>query len=395
MKEKRVKNHFSSYVRRLWRNTHSSLHVNRLYDTALYLKYFTMYEEVSNYNGAGFDDEEFLNFFIREALHKKASEKELEDFITLQINIRQLDFIMERNLDKDTVLKDAKKELAYFEFKINLKKELPIAHEIYVTTMTTLIQKCEKLTEYHNEKIFSKVKKQQLLDNTFFYTIQKLQEFKLDKTELNLGTTTTEEKEKLLQKIINDNIQMLNQFADVLAGTFTEEYDKRLAVMNRHGTYLNFLLFEFSIQKYITLSIEDNRQYNTPILYDFHLSLYEAYSNNIIVMYLHKIADKRTLKKYFEDNNSIDRIKHHKQFILSLINVQKNFKHLPLVLLGLDLGLDTNTIIKLVETIDGYKNKNIKDRYLQLMKDLEHYQLIEENFVNFRMEEFEDIYKKI
>lgn len=417
MEEKRVKNHFSSYVRRLYRNTHSSLHVNRLYNTTLYLKYFDMYEIESELAGAGVDDEVFLNFFLKENYHSTATEQELQDFILLQINIRQLDFIMERDLDKDTILSDAKKELAYFEYKTDLKEELPIAHDIYLTTMTMLIKQCEKQVDYKNEKIFSKEGKQRAIDNTFLYTIQMIQNFTLDDKELKLGKGSKEEKVRILQEIIEQNIKMLQEFAfvfknsiisqgvkkykyskqdrekDEMKDKYTTDYNTRdYSTINRHDSYMHFILFEFNIQKYISLSIENHQSNKTKILYDLHLALYEAYSNNIIIKYLHQIADKRTIKKHFANTASDEGIQLHHKYILNLIDIQKNFKHLPLVLLGLDLGLDTESVTGLVEAIDRYKNKNIKKNYLELMQKLEEYQTIEERFVHFKMKNFKDIY---
>jgi len=183
--------------------------------------------------------------------------------------------------------------------------------------------------------------------------------------------------------------EWLHIFKDI----FTDKNLSQISKVYRNDTYLHFILFEFKITRYITLSIKNNRSYKTKILYDLHLSLYEAYSNNIIVKYLHKIADKRTLKKYFSQDITEKKTQKHKQYLLILIDIPKNFIHLPLVLLGLDIGLDTNSVVKLIEVIAKNKNKNIKNKYLELMKKIDYYQLIEEHFVNFQIENHIDVYQ--
>ena len=389
----RTKSHFTTYVRRLFRNTHSSLHVNRLYDITLYVKYFNMYDKESEIEGKAIDDEQFLNYFIEQGFHKSATKQQIEDFIILQCNIRQLDFIIERNLDENIIYEDAKKEITYFEYKTDLKEKIPLAHNIYLSTMKSIVNQIETQRDYYHEKYFSKIKKQRLINDTFQYTIQKLKNFKLDATEFNLGKGSKERKEEVLQQTIDNNIEMLILFKDIFKDIFTDKNLSQISKVYRNDTYLHFILFEFKITRYITLSIKNNRSYKTKILYDLHLSLYEAYSNNIIVKYLHKIADKRTLKKYFSQDITEKKTQKHKQYLLILIDIPKNFIHLPLVLLGLDIGLDTNSVVKLIEVIAKNKNKNIKNKYLELMKKIDYYQLIEEHFVNFQIENHIDVYQ--
>ncbi len=348
-------NYFAFYMRRLYRHSLSRYHITQQYNTSLQDTYFTLYEKLGTSKGAYQNDQEFLKKFERMLDANKLDcaensflpsddynyHKALEDFNILQINTRQLDTIMECDKNIDLIKNRCEEELQKLDEVF--AKDYPRTYYILKKTYSTLLSKCSPTLKDEQT-----IKYQDFVEDSFYFAHEDLRTLSLKSVLVNIGKGNEKYNKDFFDTQREIVLSMLDKFALIAKNTFLDPI-RRQEILDKNS-YFSFIYEDEVIE--LTLDGED-----ISVFYDLYMALFKAYKIDMYVKYLSNVSPVK-LNKYLDQlkqdhlQNEYEEVSLYK----SLLYLRKDFKHLGLIIFGLEMGLNLNSVKNIAKRIDSLEN---------------------------------------
>lgn len=373
----------SYYFRNLCVDTFPSYGAEIYYEMCIYEHFFELLLRV-----ADFKKEFNMLVFVDRYLKKLDSDKYKKKFEAYGIksyDAAKNDFlILLSNLYQITLIYNHKNNLLSLEEKLlsldsDRLEKIRIHYKLNETRVSFIEQVLEKLKYTFSAKIDFKYDINEYYDalsNTLTLVEDKLKQLKIEDIVFEKSAEVDGYRQKVFEACKGEVIDNLQNLTGTIGDAFFNE--RKIRHLKRVDYYLSFLMHDEIVP------LEGSKN----IFRNFYKALMYAYKMQMYFLYFKDKYEQVTLAKVLEffddetltvgsDKDYIDRRAEEVFFnIVDNIEVRRDFKHLPLIVLGSMLSLDAKTVEKMSIQLDNdglignnrTKNPNVISRF----KDLRH-----------------------
>ncbi|QOY50907.1 hypothetical protein [Candidatus Sulfurimonas baltica] len=383
--------YISYYFRNLCVETFPSYGTDTYYDTCIYEHFFEILLRLTD-SKKNFDILIFIDKYLQKLDGNKYKKKFAElskldyldakrDFIKLISNIYQITLIYK-----------------YRENLVYLEEELSNLEGSYIEKFGNLYNLDSATTDLLDDALLqvkdaflSKVGYKYNIDTydsalaeTLVTVEEKLTSLKIEDIVSQSSGEVDGYKQEVFNRTKEEILESFGQLAIIIEDTFSN--NRKVRHLKNVDYYLSFLMHDKIMV--LEASTSSNKKATKKIFKKFYNALYYSYKMSLYFSYFKDKHEKFTLKEVLASFNDdllkvgigedyIDRRLEDTFFnIVDNLKVRKDFKHLPLIILGYELSLDAKTIEKISVQVDnnGYitNNKKKNSKIISRFKDLKY-----------------------
>lgn len=375
--------YISYYFQNLCVNTFPSYSTNFYNDMSIYEHFFEVLFRLID-----FEKEYDVLVFVNKYLKKLESDKYRKKFAQLSpkgYNTAKRDFLkLLSNTYQAALIYNHKDDLSILEKKVlsfdaNQIKILRSLYNLDETTVNFINPMLMDLKDALSEQIDFKYEEyayDEALSNTLSLVYRQLKQLRIEDIVSEKSTENEGYRQRVFNTCKEEAIDNFGKLSANISDAFNNK--RKIRHLKNIKYYLSFLLQDEIIE------IEKSEK----VLRNLHKALLYAYKTQVYFLYFKDKHEKVTLSeivKFFNNeelsisinNDFFDRRENESFFnIVDSIEVRKDFKHLPLVLLGYQLSLDAKTVEKMSIYLDndGFKidNKTKNPNVISRFNDLKY-----------------------
>jgi hypothetical protein len=301
----------------------------------------------------------------------KGYETAKSDFLILLSNLYQITLIYNH---KDNLSSFEEKLLSFDSVQLNNLRTLYGLDEATISFIEQVLDKLKYALSAKVDFKYDIKEYKTALNNTLLLAENELMQLQIGDIVSENSVQDNVDREKVFESCKEEVIDNLQNLSATIGDAFFN--DRKIRHLKRADYYLSFLMHDEII------SPEGSKK----IFINFYKALIYAYKMQMYFLYFKDKHEKVTLAKVLEffddesltvgsDKDYSDRRVEEMFFnIVDNIEVRRDFKHLPLIVLGSMLSLDAKTVEKMSIQLDNYglidnnrtKNPNVITRFKDL-----------------------------